>query len=218
MSGSREAPGNPLSPSRLRDSTTSTRQFRKRKLCSVDGRPCPAGQHRVEQRNPSVVRFKGKKMDNHSKATSRANGLAKDPSFQIWVLLNQARDALGWVREKELNRVGLSRIQARVLYAINASTAPVTPAELSRRVLRKPHTMSALLARMEKEGLIRKANNLPRKNLIRIEATERGQELFLAGAQYKGIQEIMSSIPKARRESLKSCLKALRDTALEKLT
>ncbi len=157
-------------------------------------------------------------MDYHSTAAARANGLANDPSFQVWVLLNQARDAMAWVREKELQRVGLSRIQARVLFAINAATTPVTPAELSRRLLRKPHTMSALLTRMEKQGLIRKTNNLPRKNLIGIEATERGQELFLAGAQYISIQEIMSSIPKAKREKLASSLKALRDTALEKLT
>ncbi len=164
-----------------------------------------------------MVRFKGEKMDYHPTAASQANGLANDPSFQIWVLLTQARDALGWVREKELRRVGLSRIQARVLFAINAATTPVTPAELSRRILRKPHTMSALLTRMEKEGLIRKAKNLPRKNSIRVEATERGQELFLAGAQYRGIQEIVSRIPKARRERLASCLTALRDAALEKL-
>ncbi len=156
-------------------------------------------------------------MDYHSTATSRANGLANDPGFQVWVLLNQARDALAWVREKELQRVGLSKIQARVLFAINASATPVTPAVLSRRLLRKPHTMSALLTRMEKEGLIRKVNNLHRKNLIRIEATERGQELFLAGAEGRSVQEIVSSIPKARRERLASCLKALRDTALEQV-
>ena len=44
----------------------------------------------------------------------------------------------------------------------------VTPAEISRRLLRESHSISQILNRMENKGLVRWVKDLERKNLVRL--------------------------------------------------
>ena len=101
--------------------------------------------------------------------------VATDQDYELWVLLHQACSPMARARDDELGPVGISRMQAAVLFIVRAITAPATPAEVSRWLFREPHTVSGLLNRMEKHGLVRKIKDLGRKNMIRIVITEKGE-------------------------------------------
>ena len=69
----------------------------------------------------------------------------------------------------------MSPAQAATLRSVANLKEIATPAEISRWLMRKPHTITHLLNRMEKCGQIKKVKDLKRKNQIRIALTEKGK-------------------------------------------
>ena len=145
------------------------------------------------------------------------NSLSVDKDYALWVLLLQAKDTVFKAREKELSQYGISPEQAGVLFIIHTIGNTATPAEISRWLLRKHHTVLGILGRMEKAGLVRKTKDPERKNLVRVTLTEKGQQAYYQSTRIESIREIMSSLSKEERQQLSSCLQTLRDKALKGL-
>ena len=143
--------------------------------------------------------------------------VATDRDYELWVLLCQACKAMIRARENKLRPVGITRMQAAVLFIVKAVKVPATPAEISRWLFREPHTVSGLLDRMEKQGLVRKVNDLERKNLIRVEITEKGEEAYRRSRELKVIPKTLSRLSPKERDNLRAYLKTLRDEALQEL-
>jgi len=140
-----------------------------------------------------------------------------DPEYELWVLLHQACDAMIRARENELREFGISRMQAAVLFIVKAIDGPATPAEVSRWLFREPHTVSGLLGRMEKQGLVRQVKDLERKNMIRVAITEKGEEAYQRSKELKVIRTILSSLSPEQREVLRPYVETLRNKALGEL-
>ena len=138
-------------------------------------------------------------------------------NFELWVLLRHTTDALARAREKELRKVGISRIQAAVLFILDTLTPPAIPAAISRRLVRKAHTTSELLNRMAKKGLVTKVKDLERKNQVRIAMTEKGREAYRQSREMAVMGRTLSCLSPSERDELKSYLTRLRDKALEEL-
>ena len=140
-----------------------------------------------------------------------------DPEYELWVLLHQACDAMIRAREDELRKIGISRMQAAVLFIIKAIEGPATPAEISRWLFREPHTVFGLLKRMEKQGLVRRTKNLERRNMIRVTITEKGEKAYRRSRDMKVIRTILSGLSPEQRKNLKPYLETLRERALKEL-
>jgi len=139
-------------------------------------------------------------------------------NFEIWAAMHQARDTMARCREREVRPTGLTGTQAAVIWIVKNTTAPPTPAEISRWIFREPHTISTLLKQMEKQGLVRKIKDLDRKNLVRIEVTEKGEQAFRQSTEgRKAIDDILNCLSDEEAKHLLECLKILRSKALEKL-
>ena len=134
---------------------------------------------------------------------------------ELWKLLYRAAYAIRRSRESELLKHGVSWIQSSVLYAVNSSEVPPTPADISRSLFRKAHTVSGLLDRMEKQGLITKARDEKKKNRVRILLTDKGEELDRKARESIVIHEVMSCLSKRSQDSLRASLEKLYDKALE---
>ena len=143
------------------------------------------------------------------------NDVAADLDYELWVLLHQATDAIAGAREDELRKFGISMMQAEVLFVVKAIRGPATPAEISRWLFREPHTVSGLLNRMEKQGLVKKVKDLEKKNLIRVEITDKGEEGYRRSRELQSIHRILSSLSQEERDNLRASLRTLRDKALE---
>ena len=140
-----------------------------------------------------------------------------DPDIKLWVLINQARAAMFAVEEKELRQYGISAMRAAVLFVVQLTDNKATPAEISRWLLRRSHSVSGLLQRMETDGLIKKVNDLDRRNVKRVVITEKGQQIYKQLKNRKVIRRIISSLSEEQHQQLTLYLKKLRDRSLKEL-
>ena len=143
--------------------------------------------------------------------------LAIDEDYRLWVLCRQTYETMVRARAHELKQVGISPIQAAVLFILKATKAPATPAEISRWLFREAHSVSELINRMERKGLVRKARDLERKNLVRTVMTEKGEETYRRSSERKVIHRILSCLSPEERNSLVRYVEKLRHKALAEL-
>jgi len=141
-----------------------------------------------------------------------------DRDFIIWALLNQAKDTLFKVRGNELNQYGISATESQVLFTINDLGGRTTPAAISRRVYREHNTVTALLGRMEKKGLISKVRDQERKNIWRIDMTEKGKGVLRQSTKMESIHMVISILSDDELKQLETYLRKIRDNALKQLT
>ena len=137
--------------------------------------------------------------------------------YLTWMLLLQTRDVLLRAREKELRQYGISAEQAWVLFILQAISYRPTPTDIALWMLRKPNTICSLLSRMERKGLVRKTKNSVRKNWVRVELTEKGQQAYYQATKMKSIHKAMSCLSEEKRKQLNLCLSTLREKQLKKL-
>lgn len=145
----------------------------------------------------------------------RDNHLVADRDFVLWALIRQTQWVILRVREAELAQYDLTPEQAAVCLFTHLAGNNPTPSELSRWLVREPHTVSGMLSRMDKKGLVRKVKDLNRKNQIRVVLTEKGQRAFEQATNRECIHQIFSCLTDEDHKQLKSLLGKLRDTTLE---
>jgi DNA-binding MarR family transcriptional regulator len=134
----------------------------------------------------------------------------------LWLLLFQTRSALFKARQNKVGKYIHSNMAA-ALVTIWAFDGKVTPALLSRRLFLEPHSMSELVIRMEKKGLITKNKDEKRENIIRISITEKGRDFCSQAVQADFVRKIMSSLSQEQKEQLEVCLCILYQEALKEL-
>ena len=143
--------------------------------------------------------------------------LSDDRDYEVWMLLSQASDAMFKAREKELNGNGVTAMEATALFIIQAIGDQATPAEISRWILREPHSVSGLLDRMERRGLIKRTKDLEWKNMVRVTVTEKGKEVYEMSTARESIHNTLSVLPAEEYQQLSSYLRTLRDKALQQI-
>ena len=116
----------------------------------------------------------------------------------------------------ELGQVGLTVPQALVLTMVANSTEPMTPMKLSKLLHREPHTISALLSRMELQGLVKKERNLQRGNWVRVTLTKKGKQAYeRQAADASRVRNITECLSKQELESLNTMNRKLRARGVE---
>ena len=140
-----------------------------------------------------------------------------DEDYELWALLTQTRNAIFRARQKALRRYNISSRQCAILFVAQATADKATPAEISRWLIRESHSVSGIISRMEKQGLVRKVHNFYRKNMVRVVLTEKGHEVYSQSTKMECLHRILPALSRDERQLLRSCLLKLRDKALEEL-
>ncbi len=153
----------------------------------------------------------------NSKKPNLKMTLSQRRDFNLWVLLQNTKDAIYRVRKKELKQYDISTGQARVWFAIYLLGNKATPAEIARNIFREPHSISELLIRMEKSGLIKRVKDL-KNNRIKVVLEEKGyQRLTNQLSHTTSISNIISVLSEEECRQLSIFLNKLQDKALEEL-
>jgi DNA-binding MarR family transcriptional regulator len=139
--------------------------------------------------------------------------ISNDKEYDLWVVTDHYWIAMFAARERELRKYGISAMQAEVLYIVDRIGKEATPAEIARWLLRRAHSVSGLLQRMEKDGLIVKTKDLSRKNMVRVTITDKGQKALKQSLKRESIKRVASVLPEEDREQLYGYMKKLRDKA-----
>jgi DNA-binding MarR family transcriptional regulator len=148
------------------------------------------------------------------------NQLINDQDYNLWILLHETSEMIGKARHNELDKYNIKIRQAAVLFAvkvIETSGEYATPGKISKWLLREPNTISRILNRMEKEGLINKIRNSINRNEIEITLTKKGEQAYIQSLKRKTIQETMSCLSIEERQQMRSSLRKLRDKAASNL-
>lgn len=140
-----------------------------------------------------------------------------DEDHDLWIFMTHTRYAIYRAREKELQRYGVSPEQVGVLFIVQALGNRATPSEISRFIMRQPHTVSALIERMEEKGFISKMHDLDKKNLVRVSLTEKGKKVYDYSVKRGPIHRIMGSLSGTERKQLLKILEKLNAAARREL-
>jgi len=138
-----------------------------------------------------------------------------DDKYKLAWLIFRVRTLLYRTRDKELTPYDVKPRQAAVLMVAAAIGDKATPAEISRWLLREPHTVSGILDRMEKKGLVNRVKDLERKNMIRVTLTEKGQKAYRA-VRKKGVyHKIIGVLTEEEQGQLASLLTKIQEKAIK---
>lgn len=132
----------------------------------------------------------------------------------LWTLIAQSRDSILRARERDYARYGISNERRAILFMIHDCGGESTPTEIAKRLFRELHSVSEMLARMEKDGLITKHKATgPSKVAVRL--TDKGLDVFMQSLHSKTDEKIFSVLDKEERKSLEAMLLKVRNRALE---
>ena len=141
--------------------------------------------------------------------------ILKDPEFQLWAIMMQASDLFQKARSKELHECGVTYRQAQVLFVLTANRGQSTMGELSKWLFRAPHTISILVDRMERDGLVTRQKGPNARSPMKIVITEKGKDLYEKCLKIESIREVLSVIAPEERERLFKSLGKIRTKSFE---
>jgi len=139
-----------------------------------------------------------------------------DPDINLYILLDQADSIVTNAVELELKHLRITQPQARILTMLSRESRPVTIDELSNWTLKEFNSVSTLINRMEKKGLIKKAKK-PDDLKTYITLTEKGSELYHKKVTERSIHLIFGKLSAEEKNQLESILKKVRDTTRDLL-
>lgn len=143
-----------------------------------------------------------------------ADYLSSDRDFQLWVLLLQTRDLILRVEEKYLSQYGITFEQTAVLFIVTQVDNHVTIGEIARWLLRRPHSISGIVSRMERKGLVVKTRDTRRRSVVRISLTDKGKQLYRETCDVKSTKSIFSVLSDEEKKNLGLYLEKLRSRAI----
>jgi MarR family transcriptional regulator, multiple antibiotic resistance protein MarR len=135
--------------------------------------------------------------------------------YYFWILFSQTWEAISKARQKELAPHNISEIRAALLFIIQLIGREATPAKISKWLFKEPHTVSEIVDRMVKDGLLIKVKDLDRKNQVRVELTKKGMECYKTSMIPDSIPNIASVLSKEEQKQFIRSLIKLRAAAIK---
>jgi len=147
----------------------------------------------------------------------RFDPINDDDAFNVMALIEQTGHATLLARERELSRYKISSRWAAALLVIYAMNNNATPTDISRWLLREPHSVTGLLDRMEREGYIHRNKDRRRKNVVRVAMTEKGREAYFNSLKRESYHKMAQAISNDERQQLRHILAKVWKAALAEL-
>jgi DNA-binding MarR family transcriptional regulator len=146
-------------------------------------------------------------MDSDVHHVSGKNRLLNNPAYETWILLSRTRFAIARLRDNELAKIGLTPEQSAILQMLTKRNGKSTVTQFSNSWLRLRHTVSTLVDRMQRQGLVNKIK-YPQQKEFEIVITEKGKNLTKK-ITMDSIYKIFSFISDEDRQRLSQYLKLL---------
>lgn len=137
-----------------------------------------------------------------------------DLEINLYILLDQTRDLVTNAVELELKHLRMTQPQVKVLTMLSREDRPVTLDELANWTLKEFNSVSTLINRMEKKGLVRKIKkDGDLKTYIAL--TEKGSDLYHRQVTERSIHLIFNELSQEEKTQLKDLLMKVRNTTRE---
>jgi DNA-binding MarR family transcriptional regulator len=140
---------------------------------------------------------------------------------RLWVIFHQAYDIVTRCEDELFAKNGVTAQQFLVLWVMEfiaeATDSPVIITDLAPSLYRSINSVSSIVDRMEKSGLIKKIRNLPDRRAIRLKMTPKGRQIFNQALKpsREQIKKIFSVYSEDEMKTLLFLLKKLKAKAGE---
>jgi DNA-binding MarR family transcriptional regulator len=125
----------------------------------------------------------------------------------LWKLLDNTRFAIARLRGMELSQFGLTLEQSSILRTLYENNGPLTTKELTEVTMRQPNSISILVNRMIKMGLIKTEKSKSRKR-HQISLTQDGENI-IKNVTMASIEMSFSSLKAEEKQLLSVYLNSL---------
>ena len=147
----------------------------------------------------------------------RFDPVNEDDDFNLVALIEHTGHAVYLARERELRQYNFTSRTAATLLVVWAMDNNATPTDISRWLLREPHSVTGMLDRMERDGYIHRYQDRQRKNVVRVAMTEKGREAYFNSIRRESYHEMATCINDDERKELRRILTKLWKAALSQL-
>jgi DNA-binding MarR family transcriptional regulator len=137
---------------------------------------------------------------------------ADDPRIALYALLDQTRETLFKAVELELAQYNMSAPQVKILHIIAQNNGRMTLNQLAGETVRELNSISTLIGRMQKKGLIKKIKNSGNERLY-VTLTDKGKDIYENTVTERSIFLIFDTLSEKEKKQLISLLAKLQDKA-----
>lgn len=132
--------------------------------------------------------------------------------LRLWLLLHRVRDGIVMCEDSIFGEYGLTTEQFSVLAAVKSRGGSLTPVQLATILARRPNSVSNLVDRMVKAGLVRRARDRKDRRLVNVSLTSKGENALepAAPAGWEFIQKVLSALSDKDKQALNSMLEVLK--------
>ena len=131
--------------------------------------------------------------------------------LRLWLLLRRVGDTLALCQDSVYSKYGLTTEQFAVLAAIK-TRGPLRPSDLADLLERSPNSMSMLIDRMVKAGLVRRTRDRKDRRVVTVSFTEKGKTAVEPAipAGWEFIHEVLSTLSDNEQRDLADMLERLK--------
>ena len=142
----------------------------------------------------------------------------ENKEYDIWILLSRVYHLIATLRKLELSKFNILPVQSYILFIIKALGDDTTPSKISEYVYQQRSSISDILNRMVKQGLIKKTQNSGSKKRVIVTLTEKGERALALSKNREYLHKVMSSLAEEEKQRFESKLEILRDSAINELS
>jgi len=128
---------------------------------------------------------------------------------EIWEYLALINRSFVKARTLELRKYKITIRHAATLEAIYQLGYNATPTKIAQAVFREPNSISEILHRMKRNGLVKKLKDYNNRKQVKYILTEKGIEAYYKSRKRSSYKKIMSGLNKDEQKELKSLLKII---------
>jgi len=139
------------------------------------------------------------------------NSEPENTVLRLWLLLRRVGDSLALCQDLVFSKYGLSTEQFGVLTSIK-SRGPLRPSDLSNILERTPNSISMLIDRMVKAGLVRRTRDRKDRRTVTVSLTSKGEAAVEPAipAGWDFVHQILSSLSLNDQRSLADMLEVVK--------
>ncbi len=136
----------------------------------------------------------------------------EDAKIALYGLFDNTKELISKAVEMELGQYQMSVPQVKILDTLVRSNGELSLGQLSDGTVKELNSVSALVTRMTKKGLVRKFRK-PGDGKIYVAITENGQEVYENTVTEKSIHLIFDALSKTEEHQLQALLRKLHQQA-----
>ena len=132
--------------------------------------------------------------------------------LRVWLLLHRVRDVLALCEDSIFAEYGITTEQFAVLAAVRSRGGSLRPTDLASILERSVNSMSMLVDRMTKAGLVRRTRDRVDRRVVRVTLTSKGTNAIERAIPegWDFIQKILSPMPYKDKQALAGMLETVK--------